>query len=341
MKSNSTLQEIPNRDTSTDKHTNAERRIVVICGMRRSGTSWLGKIFDSHPNTLYRSEPDSVWKVDMPQLADPDSANGYIEPLQTYCDSLPLLLSTRTIGPLPVFAKNHFGRTAKPWRAAVRVAAKAASRRLGDFRLPGFVQPWHPAYSHIVWKTIKSTGRLGAMARCLPDATFIHLVRHPCGQIASLYRGERKGLMPTRANRLRPFEELLQQPQAQRRGLTIDRIRSLEPIERMAWTWLLLNEKAMDEIDSVDNARTFRYEDFCLATQRTVNDALAFAGLDKNRQTEEFLKQSTSTGDPRYYGIHKHSAADVEKWREEWSDEQIDQICAVVRGSRPGRLYGL
>jgi hypothetical protein len=32
---------------------------ILVFGLPRSGTTWLGKIFDSHPETLYRHEPDS------------------------------------------------------------------------------------------------------------------------------------------------------------------------------------------------------------------------------------------------------------------------------------------
>src|SRR4051812_19968507 len=34
--------------------------ITLILGAPRSGTSWLGKIFDSHPDVVYRHEPDST-----------------------------------------------------------------------------------------------------------------------------------------------------------------------------------------------------------------------------------------------------------------------------------------
>lgn len=33
--------------------------VILLCGIPRSGTTWIGKIFDSHPDTLYRHEPDS------------------------------------------------------------------------------------------------------------------------------------------------------------------------------------------------------------------------------------------------------------------------------------------
>ena len=31
-------------------------RLVMVLGAPRSGTSWVGKIFDSHPDVLYRRE---------------------------------------------------------------------------------------------------------------------------------------------------------------------------------------------------------------------------------------------------------------------------------------------
>ena len=33
---------------------------ILIVGAPRSGTTWLAKIFDSHPATLYRHEPDEI-----------------------------------------------------------------------------------------------------------------------------------------------------------------------------------------------------------------------------------------------------------------------------------------
>jgi len=36
---------------------------LFIVGMTRGGNTWLGKIFDAHPDVLYRHEPDSILKT--------------------------------------------------------------------------------------------------------------------------------------------------------------------------------------------------------------------------------------------------------------------------------------
>jgi hypothetical protein len=38
--------------------------LILILGLPRSGTSWLGKVFDSHPDVAYLHEPDKhvlIW----------------------------------------------------------------------------------------------------------------------------------------------------------------------------------------------------------------------------------------------------------------------------------------
>ena len=47
--------------------------IILIAGMARSGTTWIGKIFDSHRRNLYRHEPDSVLRdAAIPLVAPPE-----------------------------------------------------------------------------------------------------------------------------------------------------------------------------------------------------------------------------------------------------------------------------
>ena len=49
-------------------------RPILAIGMPRSGTTWIGKILDSHPRTLYRHEPDTWRRLDTIPLFPAPSA---------------------------------------------------------------------------------------------------------------------------------------------------------------------------------------------------------------------------------------------------------------------------
>jgi hypothetical protein len=41
-------------------HSLTYARLLLVVGAPRSGTTWLGKILDSHPHVVYRHEPNST-----------------------------------------------------------------------------------------------------------------------------------------------------------------------------------------------------------------------------------------------------------------------------------------
>ena len=43
-----------------EPQTSFPRKTVLIAGVDRSGTSWLGNILDSSPQVFYKSHPDDV-----------------------------------------------------------------------------------------------------------------------------------------------------------------------------------------------------------------------------------------------------------------------------------------
>lgn len=52
-------------------------RKLVVLGSPRSGTTWLGKIFDSHPDVLYLHEPDTIRRNwDIPFLPEGEDLQG-------------------------------------------------------------------------------------------------------------------------------------------------------------------------------------------------------------------------------------------------------------------------
>lgn len=314
---------------------------ICILGMPRSGTTWVGKIFDSHPDTLYRHEADSgsaLRAVPVHVPAKTDSAT--TRQMKEFVAGLPTQRSLKVCGKLPLFAKRHL----PGWRGAVhRGSVYAAKLAASWVDLPVF-EPVdrHRGEPRPVWKSIESTGRAGLIARVDPSASIILLVRHPCGQIDSTLRGEQAGQFTDdcpSADDWGIFRRLCETPQARRRALDLDTMKAMSPVERLAWRWLLFNEKAMEELQGHPNARVICYESLCEQPVEESRALLEFAGLGWDPAVESFLASSSERDDGRYYSVNRDPLAAANGWRHRLDSRTVETIRTVVADSAPGRLF--
>lgn len=96
---------------SSVPNTPFETGVTVILGAPRSGTSWLGKIFDSHPDVIYRLEPDSTFVGKrLPSFYEKNA--GSSADARTYLRRLADICTTKTVRVLPIFRKSHCSRSA-------------------------------------------------------------------------------------------------------------------------------------------------------------------------------------------------------------------------------------
>ena len=315
---------------------------ILIFGLPRSGTTWIGKLFDSHPDTLYRHEPDSVRKLKMPLFPEKEDAARYREELECFIGALPQMRSPEVVGKQPLFPKSYQSSAGlAAYRASV-LAAKAVSRVRRHFPSPyrptagGLERAW------LVWKSIESQGRLGTCMNALPEARAIHLMRHPCGYVASVLRGEAarhfSDATPA-AERLWVLKLLLATVAGKNHGVSLDELARLTPEERLAWRWVLTQEKTLADIAGCDRVLTMRYEDVCAEPFEATRRMFAFAGLDFHPQTERFVKASTGATHKAYYSVFKKPPAAAERWRSELSSAVIDRVLAVVRAKSFRDLY--
>lgn len=318
---------------------NAGEEMILVFGLPRSGTSWVGKIFDSHPDTLYLHEPDKhIHLREVPMLLP-------AEPCRELDGFLRQVLANRSpgvTGKLPSFSKSYRSGARHLLRNAAGYAARALPRRLGGrVRVPDLIDPGARP-PRLVWKSINSAGRLGALARRLPAARCLLLLRHPCGQIASVLRGFSSGTVrgiPPPSEQYRVLGTLLETEPARARGLALDALRAMHPVERMAWRWVLFLEKAVADTAGLANCRLLRYEDLCAAPVDGARELFEFAGLAWHPRTEEFVRESTSGENDRYFGVHKDPGRSAGKWRRELAAEDARRIFDVVSQSPIGRLY--
>jgi len=318
-------------------------QLIILCGMPRSGTTWLGKLFDSHPDSLYLHEPDSVTPfTGIPLLVSANAGDAERQELRAFVEKLTESRSTKVCGSLPMFNKRYLGAVGHIWCRIAVLGAKLGSRVFGEFPVLAQLRPASAGKVYIAWKSIESVGRLGFFANALPEVRLVFEIRHPCGSIASVKRGEQQGRFSAQdsiSNDYGLMTLLLDTDAARSRELTLEKLKASHPIERQAWQWLLFNEKALGELENCKNATLVRYEDLCAKPVEVTQRLFEFAGLSWNTQTEGFLASSTQGEKKDYYSVYKNPERAANKWKEELTEEEIKMVRDVVAGSRAGALY--
>ena len=320
--------------------------MLLIIGSPRSGTSWLAKIFDSHPDVLYRHEPDSVaWTDAIPLFCRADEIDRYLAAARDHLDRLRRTRKIKATGSLPVFEKsyhNPFERhVRKLWIYGLKGVQSAipGARWLSDAWVPDLVDPARRPSITLVIKSIIALGRVNLLHRAAPEAKLIIIVRHPCGHLASVLRGisDSKFEHPVSA---KLSARLAETGQARRRGLTVESFERMELVEQLAWRWVILNEKAMEEVGGLAGAKMLRYEDLCDDPEGVARQLFDFAELDWNDQTARFIGASVHDDDTGgYYRLFRNPKESAGKWRQQLDDALVRRIMGVVSETEPGRLF--
>ena len=330
-----------------DRTVRTPERNIAIMGLPRSGTTWLAKIFDSHPATLYLHEPDagtalSPLPIYSPDRLDDDLADQiskkYLQMIQAK--------SAKVRGKLPLFQKQYRG-FARNWMFQSSVATSIAASKVNiDIGIPDVIGARQKADIRLVWKSVISSGRVGALARLLPECRFVYIVRHPCGQVGSVLRGNDIGTM-----NLEQFEsdealehhwlakQMVETGPAKRHGLTFERMSGISQTEFLAWQWWLDTELAIEADAALDNVFLFRYEDLCRDPKKMSETLFEFADLPMDPQSEAFLEQSTSKTRDRYFSVYKDPLEASQKWRKQLPPERIEEIMRIAGQAEAGKLF--
>jgi LPS sulfotransferase NodH len=300
---------------------------ILVLGMPRSGTSWLGKILDSHPDVLYRHEPDEVVPA-RPDAHPSDQLREWIS-----------VRGVHTATKAPFFRKSWLPTPLAAIRNTMAYTFNGTARLVGGRRLlnrlklPDFVALNRNADLRAAIKLVGWDG--SGVCRALPGSRTLFLLRHPCGQVASVLRGGAQGRFEARGDGSDPrFDESAAAKLAASRGVDATAFRALPDAAKCAWTWLAFNEVALAGLTGLPNARIVLYEDLCARPEAVTRALFEFVGLSWNPQTEAFINRSVHYDGPSgYYDVFRNSAAAAERWRT--SMDQADQhaVRDVIRGS--------
>ncbi len=318
-------------------------RIVLILGAPRSGTSWLGKTFDSHPDVILRHEPDTVLREPrLPGICPPDGIGQHAELARDYLRRLMDLRTLKTSGQLPLYPKNHQRRAARYLRTGFVLGLKVVEKALGlrdalrQIRIPDAIRDGDLSRTHLVIKSVSSLGRARLFAQALPGVRIVHIIRSPFGQVASVMRG----LQQHRFEDPSAVEEVLLTRLAKKYDLTLDRMHAMPLVEQLAWHWSIMNELALEELADVPNVQTIRYLDLVLDPIGQAQRIFTGCGLQWHDQTTRFLRTSTSfSGPDLYYQVYKNGSEPLFKWRQELAKEDVSRILNVVKSTPLSKIY--
>jgi hypothetical protein len=321
--------------------------MLLVVGSARSGTTWLGKIFDSHPHVIYRHEPDSVHKTTaIPRFDGRPYNPDHLEWARTYLLALREVRTIKVVGVLPIFAKSYFTKPALALHWSIISSLKLGERlpiigtKLRKLNIPNFHSSDQQT-SHVI-KSIDALGRVGLFMAACPWLRTVLIVRHPCGHVASFLRGIRTKKFESDApiiEEMGLYKLLAETRQARDLGIDFAAFRAMQPIERLTWHWAINNTIAMEALSGSPRGRIIRYEDLCENSKHISQSLFDFVELDWNSQTEKFVNASTEfSGVEGYYGVFRDSKKSPHKWHQELKQKDTDKILRIAEQTLPGRF---
>ncbi|WP_186342988.1 sulfotransferase family protein [Allochromatium palmeri] len=327
----------------TDTNISTPGSFIFLAGMPRSGTTWIAKIFDSHPDVLYRHEPDSRGRLNaIPLFAQRANAESHNNDFQKFLECVSHLRDEKTCASLPIFPKSYISPSAQLIQGAMIYLAKSSAKVLGRSYVPQLFNTKRHPQIRLTWKSIESLGRIGLIATLAPDSRSLLILRHPCGYVASTLRGEtgkQFECLDSAAEDYGLFEPLLAAPSSSKFGLTIDSLKKLDPVERLAWRWVLYYEHAISEVSSLSQVCIVRYEDFCADPIMEARQAFQFTNLNWSLQTERFIASSTAKDVKGYYSLTRNPLSASRRWETEIDRSIQQRIWNIAGDTAPGRYY--
>jgi hypothetical protein len=296
-----------------------------VAGAPRSGTTWLAKILDSHPDVIYRHEPDETAP---PHGSMRESVAEWIgrHDARAACKR-PFFRKSWQSGP------GHLAHTALAF-------ASGAAGRIG-LPAPPVPDCGDIGRARAVIKSVRLRTELGRFAEECPNGRVLFIVRDPRGQVDSVIRGAARTCfdLATEGTDM-PFDESRVVAHAARHGVDAEAFQRLPDAAKYAWSWREFNESAYAAIEGRPNVRVVIHRDLCVRPRDEAAELLRFAGLDWREQTEGFVASSTTHDGPAgYYSVLRDSRRTDTGWQSSLSRPDLDAICAVVRDSPLARLW--
>ena len=311
--------------------------MIFIFSSPRSGSTWVAKAFDSHPDTLYLHEPDIVDRGNdlLPHWFEDDAAD-CSDKARQYLSRLSQNRNLRTVGTRPLFRKSYRSGIGFGIRTGLIYAGKGLEKAgftamSGRIEIPDMARAGFSP--RLVMKSVSALGRIEALVKSAVPMSPVLLLRNPCAYVQSYLRGNRMGVM--RAPGM--MGRLLKTRSARRLNVNPALDKTDDPVERLTWEWLLANCEAAEAITQAGGL-VVRYEDVATSPEKELRSLFSKLGLDWSENTTQFLKTS-SAGEGSYYSLSRDPMVAISRWKKEMAGADIEKVKDIVSRDPVGRQY--
>jgi hypothetical protein len=289
-------------------------RPILVTGMPRSGTTWVGRVLSAGNGVGYVNEPfnlsTSPGTLRVPvehwfPYVTPDNEPAILGALE------PLLRFNYPLGRELRRCRTHVEllHTLRWWRASLRSRG----------RRPLVKEP------HAVFSAEWFARRMGS--------DVVVTVRHPVAVVSSWKR----------LGWSFDFMHLLGQPALVRdllRPLRSDMERALDPshdlVDRVALLWHVVYRIVADYRERFPSFHIVRQEDLSTAPVQGYRELYEALGLPLSREAESAIAQASSAANPKEPSVehphdtHLDSRATITTWKQRLSDDEAQRIRAVT-----------
>ncbi len=275
---------------------------VIVAGMPRTGTSWTGRVLGLAPGYTYYREPDNF---------------NLVEGAERYFAYLYLPSNGSDAQYRRHMTRALTGKIATPFTMRDD-AGPIMDRMPRRWRKLGTHFPvLYRRKPNTLVKLVNSSLALNWLQVQYPSAGVVYLLRHPCGQFASV---KRLGWEPKPhrllwsdalvEDYLHPFEEL---------------IRSAETFwERAGAQWAAINYVVYHQHQQGADRALVPFEWLCQAPTERFRALFDRLDLEWTQEVDDFLEENTDEHSDQPYSLTRRSEKQIDKWKAEVSEEDID-----------------
>ncbi len=282
-------------NSSRDGHRPSQRHLI-LAGMPRTGSSWVGTVLSFAPGFTYYREPDNHDAI--------PGAEGYFPFLYLARGADDARYRThmdRALGG-QVVTPHTMRDSPGPFLARL---PRRWQRRLGK-RLPAL----YFRRRDVLVKLVFSNLALDWLHERFPDAPQVYLLRHPCGQFASV---RRQGWEP-RPHRLLESAPLLRD----HLGPFADVVRSADTFwERAGAMWGAFNYVVLRQTEARPARTLVPYEWLCDGPAERFGTLFERLGLPFPVEARRFIEAHAREADSGHYSLYRDPRQQAARWREE------------------------